>query len=102
MFTNIPPLAIVAVGFIIMLMLSSRSKKAQERQVRERMEAIKRGDRIQTIGGILGKVVDVEPTRIQVKVDESSNTKIWFARAAISRVVEDDKADGKSDAKSGK
>ena len=51
---------------------------------------MKRGDEIQTIGGIIGKVVDPKEDRVLVKVDESSNTKIWFARSAIATVTAED------------
>jgi preprotein translocase subunit YajC len=56
---------------------------------------LKKGDRIQTIGGVLGTVVEARDTEVLVKVDESSNTKIRFARSAIHRVLEDDKAEVK-------
>ena len=52
-------------------------------------------DRVQTIGGILGKVVEAEETKVLLKVDESSNTKIWFSRSAIDRVLEEEKSESK-------
>jgi preprotein translocase subunit YajC len=60
------------------------------------LEQMKRGDRVQTIGGILGKVVEAEPEKVLLKVDESSNTKIWFSRNAIHRVLTDEKVETKS------
>ena len=60
------------------------------------LDNMKRGDRIQTIGGILGTVVEVREGEVVVKVDESNNTKIKFSRSAIQRVVtEEDKAEVK-------
>ena len=50
---------------------------------------LKKGDRIQTIGGILGTVVEARETDVLVKVDESSNTKIRFSRSAMHRVVDE-------------
>jgi preprotein translocase subunit YajC len=57
---------------------------------------MKRGDEIQTIGGIVGKVVEAREERVLVKVDESSNTKIWFTRGAIARVIAEDAKDAKT------
>jgi preprotein translocase subunit YajC len=54
------------------------------------LDAMKRGDRVQTIGGILGNVVEVRPDKILLKVDEGNNTKVWFARTAILRVLGDE------------
>jgi preprotein translocase subunit YajC len=91
------PLTLVFLLMIFMLFFSWRSKKTQETQRQALLKAVKRGDRVQTIGGILGTVVEVreQDDEIVVKVDESSNAKIHFIRAAIARVVE---ADGKEKA----
>ena len=79
------PLMMILVVFMVIM---SRSRRAQEKQRVSMLEQIKRGDRVQTIGGILGTVVNTEADRILVKVDENSNTKIWFVRRAIDRVVQ--------------
>jgi len=80
--------------FVIILLLwvfMFRSKRREDQKKKDLLNAIKRGDRVQTIGGILGKVVEVEKEKILLKVDESSNTKIWFSRNAIFRVVAEEK-----------
>ena len=65
-------------------------KRKQERQRKDMLSNLKRGDRVQTIGGILGTVIDVRDSEVVLKVDESTNTKMRFARSAIHRVLEDD------------
>jgi preprotein translocase subunit YajC len=87
------PLLLLAVVFMFVM---SRTKRKQERERTSMLGGMKRGDRVQTIGGILGRVVDVEETKVLLKVDESQNTKIWFSRNAIHRVIGDDaKAEAK-------
>jgi preprotein translocase subunit YajC len=76
----------------VFLFLSSRSKKNQERKVQDMLGNLKRGDRVQTIGGIIGTVVEARENEVLVKVDETNNTKIRFSRKAIHRVLEDDTA----------
>lgn len=83
----IPIFAIILILWIFMF----RSKRREDSKKKVLLSAIKRGDRVQTIGGILGKVVEVEKEKILLKVDESSNTKIWFSRNAIFRVVAEEK-----------
>jgi len=82
--------------FALMLIVQMRNKKRTETAQKERLNAIKRGDRVQTIGGIIGNVVQAEESRILIKVDESNNTKIWFARSAVGRVLGEEKTDGKT------
>ena len=80
------------VGVFVVMMLSMRNKRAQEKAQQERLNAVKRGDRIQTIGGIIGNVVQTDEARVLVKVDESNNTKIWFARSAVGKVLGEEKS----------
>jgi len=75
---------------VLMLVMSSRSRKKQEAQKQELLNTMKRGARVQTIGGILGNVVEVRDDRVLLKVDEGNNTKVWFARSAIHRVLGDE------------
>ena len=83
------PLLLLVLFFLFM----SKSKRKQEREKQDMLGSMKRGDRVQTIGGILGKVVEAEPDKVLLKVDESSNTKIWFSRSAIHRVISEEKAE---------
>ena len=76
----------------VFLFFSSRTKKKEQQKVQDMLGNIKRGDRVQTIGGIIGTVVEARDTEILVKVDETNNTKIRFARKAIHRVIEDEAA----------
>ena len=89
------PMMIILIAFVFLYFFLFRSKRRQEKQKQDLLSQIKRGDRVQTIGGILGKVVDVEERKVLLKVDESSNTKIWFSRNAVHRVLatDDEKAE---------
>jgi preprotein translocase subunit YajC len=93
--TSAGPLPILIVGMVLIMLFMGRSKKTQERKREDMLKQLKRGDRIQTIGGILGTVVRAEETQVEVKVDESNNTKMWFTRSAIHRVVDEEKAEAK-------
>ena len=55
---------------------------------------LQKNDRIVTIGGIYGTVVNIQKDSdsITIKVDESSNAKLRVLRSAISRVVTGDDA----------
>jgi preprotein translocase subunit YajC len=96
---NNQPMLLLILPLGLFLLLSVRNKRKQEKAQQQKLGAIKRGDRIQTIGGIIGNVVQTEDARVLVKVDESNNTKIWFARSAVGRVLGEEKS---SDAKTTK
>lgn len=77
---------LLMMGFIFyFLMIRPQSK---ERKKREGMlAAIKKNDRVVTIGGIKGTVAMVKDDEITLKVDESTNTKLTFVRSAIQQVT---------------
>ena len=53
------------------------------------LEAIKKNDRVVTIGGIYGVVTNVlrEEDRVTLRIDEANNTKIDVTFNAIGRVL---------------
>ena len=89
-----PMLPLIAV-MVLFIWMTSRSRKRQEKIKQDMLGGMKRGDRVQTIGGILGNVVEVRDDRVLLKVDEGNNTKVWFARSAIHRILGDE-AEAKS------
>ena len=89
------PLFPLLLALAVMYFFIFRSKRGKDKQRTDMLSQLKRGDRVQTIGGIIGKVHDVADTEVVVKVDESTNTKMRFARSAIHRVLEEDKAEAK-------
>jgi len=82
--------AVLFIGIIFVFSTSGRASKQKEKRHREMLASLKRGDRIQTIGGILGAVVEVRDDEVVIKVDESSNTKIRVVRDAIKSVTREE------------
>lgn len=66
------------------LILRPQNKKQKEHQ--KMLAAVKKGDRIETIGGIRGTVFSVKDDSVVLKVDDS--TKLEFVRSAIGKVLE--------------
>ena len=59
----------------------------KEQKAREAMlKGLRKGDEIITHGGIMGKVTKIKGDYVEIKVDESNNTKITFLRSAVMRV----------------
>ena len=85
------PLTMVMAIMLLFYLFLFKNKKSQENQRKAMLDQLKRGDRIKTIGGILGTVVEAKDDEVLVKVDESSNTKIRFTRSAIHQVLEQPK-----------
>lgn len=80
-------LLLVVVYFVLLVL----PKRKAEKQRQSMLDNLKKGDRVQSIGGILGTVVNTEGSEVLVKVDETTNTKLRFTRSAIHRVVVEEK-----------
>lgn len=76
---------------LVFLVTSALSGRKERKRREEMLNAIKRNDRVQTLGGIIGTVVDLTSTEVVLRVDESSNTRIRFARSAIQQVLREAK-----------
>jgi preprotein translocase subunit YajC len=56
------------------------------------LSALKRHDRVQTIGGVIGAVVEVKDDEVVLKVDETNNIKMRFARSAVQQIIAESSA----------
>lgn len=85
------PLAIVTVFFVIMWVFMILPQRREKKKHEALVASLKKGDKVETIGGILGTVLEVRDREVVVKVDEGSNAKIRFSRSAIRSVTESGK-----------
>lgn len=79
---------LVAAAFFVLIIWSSRKPKKEEQRRREMLANLKKGDKVTTIGGIVGTIIETRDDELVVKVDENSNTRMHFARWAIRQVGE--------------
>ena len=80
-------LPIVMGGFILLMILMSLGPRREKKRREAMLKAIKKHDRVQTIGGVIGAIVELKPESVVLKVDEQANTRITFARSAIQQVL---------------
>jgi len=76
---------------IVMYLLLFRGPRRKQQEHQKMVSSLKKNDRVRTVGGIYGTVVEVRPDEIILKVDESANTKIRVIPSAIATVISDEK-----------
>ena len=74
---------VVIFGIFYFLIMRPQKKRQQEHE--DMVEALKKGDKIVTIGGIHGTVTQVEDDSVLAQVDAGS-TKLRFDKNAIANV----------------
>jgi preprotein translocase subunit YajC len=83
-------LAITFLPILVLFYLLMLRPQRQEQAKRAKMlEALKKNDRVVTIGGMYGVVTNVhrEADEVTLKVDEATNTKVRVQLSAITRVL---------------
>lgn len=83
-------LIFLALMFVLMYMVLFRAPRKKQQQHKQMIQTLAKNDRVQTIGGIIGTVVDVRDDEVTLKIDESNNTKIKIIRSAIGRNMSKD------------
>jgi preprotein translocase subunit YajC len=73
--------------FLLMILMSTFGARKEKKKRAEMLTALGRYDRVQTTGGLIGTIVEIKDDELVLKVDESTNTKIHFSRAAVASVL---------------
>lgn len=94
LFGNPQVMLLMAGVLILFFFMSSRGRKKRERKHRDMLASLKKGDKVTSIGGICGTVVEVKEDEITVKVDETNNVRMRFARWSIRGVGDTAKKEG--------
>lgn len=78
---------LVVIGAILLIFyfLLIRPQNKKRKQTEAMLSALKKGDKVATIGGIRGTVFSVKGDAVVLKVDDDA--KIQFARSAIAQVI---------------
>jgi len=78
--------------FVVMYILLFRWPRKKQQDHKRMVQSLEKNDRVRTIGGIIGTVVDIKDDEITLKIDESNNTKIKVITSAIGKNLSKDKS----------
>jgi preprotein translocase subunit YajC len=94
----LPLVAIIAIFYFLII----RPQNKKQKETQKMLSALKKGDRIVTIGGIHGTIHSVKESTVIVRVDDT--IKLEFSRSAVSSVesqAREEKEDKKIEAPAG-
>ena len=74
---------------LVYMFFMFRGPKKKQQEHNKMVSSLSKNDRVRTIGGIFGTVLDVRDDEIVLKVDESTNTKMRVSPQAIATVLTD-------------
>ncbi|MEE8155800.1 MAG: preprotein translocase subunit YajC, partial [Phycisphaerales bacterium] len=80
-------MVVLVMMFLAMIIFSFMGQRRDRKKREAMISAVQKHDKVQTVGGLIGSVVEVKTDTIVLKVDESANTRITFARSSIQQVL---------------
>jgi len=84
------------VGFgAIMYFLMIRPNQKREKERREMLASLSKGDSVVTNGGICGTIVGLDEKTVVLRISENPLVKVEFLRQAVSRAVSLEDANSK-------
>jgi preprotein translocase subunit YajC len=72
-------------GLFFFVMMGGQRKEKKKRT--KLLASVKKGDKVNTVGGIIGTIVELRENEVLLKVDENANTRIKFTRSSIQSLV---------------
>jgi preprotein translocase subunit YajC len=78
-------LIVVMVAVVGFSMLSQRKEKKRRAAL---IRAISKNDTVQTIGGLIGRVIELKPDTALLEVDRNSGSRVTVSRAALQQVID--------------
>lgn len=82
----IPTLVTFGLVFVIFYFLIIRPQNKKKKEAESMLKALKKGDKVVSIGGIHGTIQSIKDDSVVLKID--GNTKMTLSRSAISSVSE--------------
>ncbi len=76
----------LALMFGLMYFLLIRPQRKKEKKLREQINAMVVGDNVVTIGGVVGRVVNIKDDEVTISTSVA-NTLVTFKKSAVNTVV---------------
>jgi preprotein translocase subunit YajC len=85
---SFPTILILVGALMVFMMVQAVLTSRRERKSRAAMmSSLRKHDKVVTVGGVMGTVVEVGDNDVVLKVDENANTRIRFTKASIQQVL---------------
>lgn len=80
---------ILILMFVVFYFILIRPQRKKEKELKEQMGKLAVGDRVVTIGGLVGFVANIKDDQVTISTS-AANTLVTFTKSAISSVVKRD------------
>ena len=82
-------MAILILMFVVFYFILIRPQRKKDKELKEQMSKLAVGDRVVTIGGLVGFVANIKDDQVTISTS-AANTLVTFTKSAIQSVVKRD------------
>lgn len=89
MMGSIFSLGLLVIMFVVFYFILIRPQRKKDKELKEQMSKLQVGDRVVTIGGLVGFVANIKDDQVTISTS-AANTLVTFTKSAIQSVVKRD------------
>ena len=82
---GIMPIIFLVGMFVVMYFFVIRPQTKRQKEHKKLVEDLSKGDEVQTVGGLMGKITDLDDSTLQLEI--AANTVVSVRRAAVEVVL---------------
>lgn len=82
-------IGLLVIMFVVFYFLLIRPQRKRDKEMKQQMEKLAVGDKVVTIGGLVGLVANIKEDEITISTS-AANTLVTFTKTSISTVVKRD------------
>lgn len=86
MMGSVASLGLLLVMFVVFYFILIRPQRKKDKELKEQMNKLAVGDRVVTIGGLVGFVANIKDDQVTISTS-AANTLVTFTKSAIQSVV---------------
>ena len=89
MMGSVASLALLILMFVVFYFILIRPQKKKDKELKEQMSKLAVGDKVITIGGLVGFVANIKDDQVTISTS-AANTLVTFTKSAIQTVIKRD------------
>ena len=82
-------LGLLVLMFVVFYFILIRPQRKKDKELKEQMSKLSVGDRVTTIGGLVGFVANIKDDQVTISTS-AANTLVTFTKSAIQTIVKRD------------
>ena len=86
---SIASLALLVLMFVVFYFILIRPQKKKDKELKEQMSKLAVGDKVITIGGLVGFVANIKDDQVTISTS-AANTLVTYTKSAIQTVIKRD------------